>query len=235
MVHERDTDPILIDTTLCIQSVCWNPSGNIFCVGGYVLESDSKAMRGVMQLYSNQGIHLRTTRIPASGDMVSKVSFEGTGLRLVMAVGNALFFANIKPDYKWGYMQNNTLVFGFQKQDRVDYNLIFWQIEKDRKVIKQVKYLVNVKAVDDHCCVVTKLGADLFQLQLMNSIGSPLDTKLVNIEPEFMAMSQTHVVVASQDHIYCWQYKNQVSRLTTFNENKGDSNKLSRELAWFVD
>jgi WD repeat-containing protein 35 len=34
--------------------------------------------------------------------MVSKVSFEGTGLRLVMAVGNALFFANIKADYKWG-------------------------------------------------------------------------------------------------------------------------------------
>ncbi len=59
------------------------------------------------------GIHLRTIRIPTLGETVNKVSFEGTGLWLVMTVGNALFFANIKSDYKWGYMNNNTLVFGY--------------------------------------------------------------------------------------------------------------------------
>jgi len=31
----------------------------------------------------------------------------------------------------------------------------------------------------------------------MNSIGSPLDTKIINIEPEFVGMSQTHIVVSS--------------------------------------
>ena len=51
MTHERDNDPILIDTTLNIQNVCWNPTGNIFAVGGYVNEAET--IRGVMQLYSN--------------------------------------------------------------------------------------------------------------------------------------------------------------------------------------
>jgi len=111
MTHERDNDPILIDTTLNIYSVAWNPTGNIFAVGGCVNEGES--IRGVMQLYSNQGIHLRTIRIPQVGEKVNRVSFEGTGLRLVMSVGNALFFANIKADYKWGYMSNETLVFGY--------------------------------------------------------------------------------------------------------------------------
>lgn len=113
-----------------------------------------------------------------------------------MSVGNALFFANIKADYKWGYMSNNTLVFGYQKQDRVDYSLIFWKIDKDVKVIKQIKYLVDIRSVDDYCCVITKQN-DLYQIQLMNSIGSPVDTKIINIEPEFIGMSQTHIVISS--------------------------------------
>ena len=113
MTSERDNDPILIDTTLNIQSLVWNPSGNIFAVGGYVMEQEPSQIRGVMQLYSNQGIHLRTTRIPQLGEMVKQMSFEGTGLRLVMTVGNALFFANIKQDYKWGYFSDSTLVFGY--------------------------------------------------------------------------------------------------------------------------
>jgi WD repeat-containing protein 35 len=81
--------------------------------------------------------------------------------------------------------------------------------------------------------VITKVN-DLYQIQLLNSIGTALDSKLIKIEPEFISMSQTHIIIASQDHLYCWQYRNQVSRLTTFNDNKNDK-KLNRELAWYID
>ena len=42
----------------------------------------------------------------------------------------------------------------------------------------------------------------------MNSLGSPLDVKYVNVEPEFVSMSGTHIVVSSQDNVYVWQYRN---------------------------
>lgn len=48
-----------------------------------------------------------------SADKVSGISWEGSGLRIVMAVNNALFFANIKPNHKWGFMSNSTLVFAY--------------------------------------------------------------------------------------------------------------------------
>ena len=45
---------------------------------------------------------------------------------------------------------------------------------------------------------------------LCNGIGSPLDTKYINIDPTSIAMTKTHIIVASSDHIYTWQYRNQV-------------------------
>lgn len=30
-----------------------------------------------------------------------------------MAVGPAIFFANVKLDYKWGYLNNGSIVFGY--------------------------------------------------------------------------------------------------------------------------
>ncbi len=40
MIHERDNDPILIDSTLTVESIKWNPSGNIFAVGGSIIENE---------------------------------------------------------------------------------------------------------------------------------------------------------------------------------------------------
>ena len=35
---------------------------------------------------------------------MSAISWEGFGLRIAMAVGTAIYFANIKIEHKWGYM-----------------------------------------------------------------------------------------------------------------------------------
>lgn len=110
MKHDKDDEPILIDTTMKITSVRWNPAGTIFAVSGGQQEgNESKA---VVQFYNNQGAHLKTLKV-AGSDIVNAIAWEGTGLRIAMAVGPAIYFANIKLDYKWGWMDNQTVVFGY--------------------------------------------------------------------------------------------------------------------------
>lgn len=58
-------------------------------------------------------------------------------------------------------------------------------------------------------------------LILCNSIGTPIESKYVEIEPEFWAMSATHVVVASKSHFYIWNYYTMFDRFA----NKKQSNE----------
>lgn len=75
------------------------------------------------QFYSQMGEHLRTLRVPGSG--VNGISWEGNGLRLALAVDSFVYFANVRPDYKWGYFCN-TLVYAFNRPDRAEHCVMFW-------------------------------------------------------------------------------------------------------------
>lgn len=84
--------------------------------------------------------------------------------------------------------------------------------------------------------LICAIDNETWKLELCNSIGSPLDTKLVNIEPKYTCMTKTHVIVCNSDFVYLWQYRNQVQRLTTFeNSNQAGIRKIGREMAWFID
>jgi WD repeat-containing protein 35 len=55
---------------------------------------------------------LKTIKINNS-EKVTNIAWEGNGLRLAIAIDSSIFFANIKPEYKWGYLSNGTIVFSF--------------------------------------------------------------------------------------------------------------------------
>ncbi|KAL4456550.1 hypothetical protein ABPG74_000657 [Tetrahymena malaccensis] len=237
MKNEKDDEPVLIDTMMKIFTVKWNPSGSMFAISG--TQDENGELKGVVQFYSNAGHHLKTLRVPSTGNDkvvgVSGISWEGSGLRIAMAVNQAIFFANIKPDHKWAYMSDGTLAFAYQKIDRVEYTIIFWDTINNKKNLKFVKNLCCLRASGDLCCIITELiGYDLWQIDLCNSIGSPIDSKQINIYPNAVTMTKTHIIVCSQDHVYAWQYKNQVERLTTFEQQTG-LRRVGREQAWFID
>jgi hypothetical protein len=41
-------------------------------------------------------------------------------------------------------------------------------------------------------------------VQLCNSIGCPVESKNICIEPKYVAMNGTHIIVASDDVVYYW-------------------------------
>uniref|UniRef100_A0A9J8C423 WD repeat domain 35 n=1 Tax=Cyprinus carpio carpio TaxID=630221 RepID=A0A9J8C423_CYPCA len=48
---------------------------------------------------------------------------------------------------------------------------------------------------------------DRYVLVLCNSIGTPQDSKYIDIYPLFVTMTKTHVIVASKEAFYVWQYR----------------------------
>ena len=63
-----------------------------------------------------------------NSETIDGISWDGNGLKLVIALGSCIYFADIKPYYKWGYM-SDTVVFGYQKEDRIDFCVIFYNVK----------------------------------------------------------------------------------------------------------
>jgi len=226
LLNENDDSPVLIDTGMAVTEVRWNNTGSMvaFC-GSYKGEA-------VVQFYTPLGIHIRTLTVTGH-KMVSSLSWEGNGLRIAVAVDSFMYFANIKPDYKWAYF-NNTVVYSYMKQDRPDYCVVFWETKTDEKYLKYIKKLINIAGFGEYCVLATKAedAVDQYVLILCNAIGSPVDTKYISVEPLYVSMNKTHVVVCSEETVYTWQYRSQVSKLLSLDATK---RKIGREVIFHVD
>jgi WD repeat-containing protein 35 len=108
---------------------------------------------------------LKSLKVPGTG--VASVSWEGTGLRIALAVDSYVFFANVRPDYKWAYF-NKTLVYSFTKVrqserfsfyfqiERPEHCVVFWNTKTGEKNVKYIKRLISIRAFGDFCVLATK-------------------------------------------------------------------------------
>ena len=247
----RDTDdaPILVDTGTLAASIRWNTSGSVLAVAGN--QNAAEKAVSVVLFYSPFGQHLRTLKVPGSG--ISACSWEGGSLRLALAVDSYIYFANIRPDYKWGAFAG-TVACAYTSPERADWSVLFWAEKTDERRVKHVKRLVHVAAAGEHAVMVQAvdapssaaggemngvgMGGPHHSVVLCSAIGAPLDTKTIAMEPKCVAMSPYHVCAASSDHIYVWQYRTLMSRLTSVDEGGGASSlrrKEGRERAFHID
>ena len=70
--------------------------------------------------------------------MYQACAWEGGSLRIALAVDSFIYFANIRPDYKWAYFAN-TVVYTFSKPDKSETALVFWNI-KTQEVKEESKW-----------------------------------------------------------------------------------------------
>ncbi len=232
MRTEMDDNPVLLDTGMQIVSAQWNHTGSILAVAGsqHALGGENKDVN-VVQFYSPFGEHLRTLKVP--GKQMFCCSWEGGSLRIALAVDSYIYFANIRPDYKWGYF-SNTVVYAFTKPDRLEHCVIFWDTKNNEKYVKYVKSLISISACGDFCCLATRAddAGGQYVLVLCNSIGTPLDSKYIDIDPVYVCMTKTHIVAASKEAFYTWQFKN-IKKLATL-EMSG-KRKAGTEKLYHID
>ncbi|KAJ9468906.1 Intraflagellar transport protein 122-like protein [Diplonema papillatum] len=226
MKNESDDKPILIDTGMRATKVKWNCQGLVLAIGGTqttTLPAGDKKEVSMVQFYNTHGQHLRTLKVP--GSSIASISWEGNGLRLALAVDSFIYFANVRPDYKWGYF-NKTIVYAFLKPGKVDHTIIFWNAKTSEKNVKHVRKLMHIATGGDNCVLIRKddtSGQHI--LILCNAIGSPIDSKYVDFEPISVAMTNTHVVVTSEDVVYIWQYRSVTTKEDIFDPQAANARR----------
>ncbi|DAZ96060.1 TPA: hypothetical protein N0F65_005838 [Lagenidium giganteum] len=248
-----DENAVLIDTGIELTQCRWNNDGSVLALAGTQYDNGySKGGEGggkefnVVQCYDPFGRHLRSLRVP--GSRIEALAWEGTGLRICLAVDSHIYFANIRPAYKWGFYAT-TLVYTYNRVDQVENVVVFWDVKSDERYVKCIKGLLGIKAAGDNCVLVTKIcNEDMnnngtvdaesgatnrteqqpfkeiqYSLILCDTIGSPIETKVIDFEPLFVSMTPRHVIAASTDAIYVWQYRNSNAKLTGLSSTGGST------------
>ncbi|KAL3151657.1 hypothetical protein ABBQ38_012645 [Trebouxia sp. C0009 RCD-2024] len=203
MTDELDDTCLVINTGMQVSNIKWNSNGSVLAVSGVIANSNSPAA-AVVQFYSCYGQHLRTLRVP--GSSINALAWEKGGLRIALAVESFLYFASVQPSYHWGYFAG-TVVYAFSKADRPEACVVFWDLQTKETHAKYVKRLVTIRAAGQHCILVTR-GDETGQCNviLCNSIGTPVDSNTMMVEPLCLAMTATHVVAAAKDTVFVWLY-----------------------------
>ena len=106
------------------------------------------------------------------GKQISACAWEGGSLRIALAVDSFIYFANIRPDYKWTYF-SLTVVYCHTKQDRPDTAVTFWNTKTGDKYQKHVKSLLGVASEGEHCVLATKNDDNInpYGLIICNNLG----------------------------------------------------------------
>ena len=90
-------------------------------------------------------------------------------------------------------------------------------------------------ACGEYCVLVAKVEdtSDQWYIILCNAVGCPIDSKTINIEPRFVTMNKTHIIVACEDVVYYWQFRSHNSKLTTLEQEK--KKKAGKENVFHIE
>ena len=69
--------------------------------------------------------------------------------------------------------------------------------------------MISIAAYGEHCVLATNHedGKNSYQLLLCNALGTPIDTKIIKIEPLFLAITTNHVFASSRDAFFVWHFR----------------------------
>ncbi|XP_065296306.2 WD repeat-containing protein 35 isoform X1 [Dermacentor albipictus] len=221
MSNESDDSPLVLDTDMVATCLQWNHDGSMLAVTGKSYGSESEK-RNMVKFFNPYGQYLHTLKVP--GKEITACAWEGMGLRIALAVDSFIFFANIRPDYKWCFLAN-TVAYAFNKADRIESTVIFWNTNTNEKYVKYIKHLQKMCAMGEFCTIATREDGNSpkYALIVCNSIGTPVDSITTEVEPLHLSMTESHVFSASRDQIFVWRF--QTPRGRTVLELSGQRSK----------
>ncbi len=163
----------------------WSHDGSILAVAGTMsVTGGTEKDSNVVQFYTPFGEHLRTLKVP--GKQITGCAWEGGSLRISLSVDSFIYFANIRPDYKWAYFAD-VIVYVYNRADKEDTAVVFWNHKTGDKNYRHVKGLLSIAATGEHCVLATNyeetsgsISEDTFTLLLCNALGTPIDSKQVS-------------------------------------------------------
>lgn len=197
--NESDPKPEMMETGLEeIKDVKFSPDGLYIAFAGN--KGNNPKLPYWCELFNTAGAHLRSLKLPGP---VESISWER--LRLAISYKDCIYFANLRPDYLWGYCsESHTLVYAFQG-DLGSPKIMFWNTKTGGRHLKTIESLNHLGTAGDH--VVTCKSAVNSQLSLLNSIGAELDQITVPFFVKFLAVGKNFAIAASIDKVFVWRLK----------------------------
>jgi WD repeat-containing protein 35 len=118
--------------------------------------------------------------------------------------------------------------------------MYFWDIKKNTRNMKYVKNLMDVISYGSFCLLSAKISENSYILILCNSIGSPVDNRIINICPDYIGLNETHIIACSKSYVYVWQYRSQHNDLSQnhFGHNINIDllkKKFMKEIVFFIE
>ncbi|EGB12638.1 hypothetical protein AURANDRAFT_51986 [Aureococcus anophagefferens] len=228
MRGSEDAEPVVVESDLRLRQCKWNTRGTVLALAGTLAPSGSDQREdSVVQFFSPYGKKLRSLKVPGGG--INALSWEGGGLRIALAVDAYIYFANIRPDYKWGYFAGDTVVVAYSPPERSGTAVVFWDTKTNEKVKKRANGLRAIKAVGEHCMMVCEERSPAdetqvsYRVSLRNAIGAPVESRLSPVEPVHAAMTHHYAIVASDRHVYVWQFAKLQAKLAGKAKAKGEA------------
>uniref|UniRef100_A0A6V7J502 Uncharacterized protein n=1 Tax=Bracon brevicornis TaxID=1563983 RepID=A0A6V7J502_9HYME len=210
MRDTNDDNPVILETGITNVWCAWNTFGSVLAVAGIqsIVTSGEAKDSNVIQFYTPFGQQLRTLKIP--GREVTACSWEGGSLRVALSVDSHIYFANIRPDYKWTYF-SDTVVFTNERVTKDGVCITFWNTSNNSCCTKYVRSLIAVTSSGDHCTLAVRNNPEQqteeFSLIVCNTIATPIDTKCLDLEPLWITMTSSIVIAASKNNFVIWNFR----------------------------
>ena len=101
---------------------------------------------------------------------------------------------------------SNTLVYSYLSEAD-HHTLVFWDIKNEKINYKYIKNMIDICAKSPFCLVAAQINDINYLLILSNSIGCPINNKIINVESVFIALNNTHIVVSNGHYVYLSQFR----------------------------
>ncbi|KAI4490168.1 hypothetical protein M0802_010893 [Mischocyttarus mexicanus] len=161
-----------------------------------------------IQFYTQFGEHIRTSKIP--GREVTACAWEGGSLRVALSVDSHIYFANIRPDYKWTYF-SNTVVFTNEKINKDSICITFWNTSNNTCYTKFVRSLISIASCEEYCVLAVKNDpmqrSKQYSLLVCCTKSFPVDTKFLDMEPLYVTITSKIVIAASKNNFILWTFR----------------------------
>ena len=194
-----DLEPIEFSTDFHhVNCVEWNPIGDVIALTG--VNKGNQAY--YLKLFSKEGECLKEIKMQNS---ITGFSWDSYGTKLALITEGIILFSLVKQNYKWCFFSDTLVYSHLTEADH--HSMVFWDTKNNIKNVKYVKNLLSVVACDSYCLLSAKVNDSSYIGILCNSIGSPVDNRLLTIKPKFTAINDCMTFIANDSYVYIWQFR----------------------------
>lgn len=219
--HYEDANPVCFEVGFRPLDLKFSPNGQYLCLSG----------SGELAIFETaHGEFLKSISLgkPKISGNQQNLAFDKDSNRIAIGMDDTVYFANIRPNYKYGLLKNSRkFVYCYQNNFASDLdvhrhetissssqqlNSRFQEVQvcfTDMKTfdhcVKKVKNFITLESDDQNfVCVLAKNKDRGTVAVLCNSMGNVIANKKLDFVASFLTLTESFIIIASVDRCLFW-------------------------------